>query len=191
MDYSSPTDTARMYIGLLPDAGTRRLLQRWCDTWQWRPGTIRTRPERYHLTLHFLGEVPVERLTELANGLHVAFRPFTLCLGQAAIWNQGTAVLLPNGIPDELARLHAALKDALHARGFRSLRSTFTPHITLARKAAGSVKPAAPLALRRRVQSYALVRSDLSPPATYFVERVYRCESVASVRGQQTHLHID
>lgn len=169
----SPLGSVRMFLALMPGARTQRAIARWCDTWQWSPEAVRTRPERLHLTLHFLGNVPAPLLPMLRTHLHVNFDPFVLRFGAASLWNQGTAVLEPLEVPVALVNLHAALLQALRRCGARSQRGAFRPHITLARNAQGSLPPDAPLVLARRITEYALIRSDLQPPATYHVEQVF------------------
>ncbi|MGL4576759.1 MAG: RNA 2',3'-cyclic phosphodiesterase [Burkholderiaceae bacterium] len=173
MPSTATNPTVRLFIGLLPSSHTRQQLKRFADAWQWAPGAVRTRPERLHLTLHFLGDVPAFKLPALKRGLQVPFAPFELCFGAPAVWNQGVAVIEPAFIPQALVDLHDALAAALAREGVQSVRHGFTPHITLARKAGGSVPPAQPLAVRRRVSEYVLIRSELAPPATYHVEQSY------------------
>jgi RNA 2',3'-cyclic 3'-phosphodiesterase len=163
----------RLFLALMPSTRTQRAIVRWCDAWQWAPGARRTRSERLHLTLHFLGDVPAALLPVLRAQLHVDADPFTLRLGAPNFFNRATAVLEPLDIPPALANLHAALAQALARCGVRSVRGAFRPHITLARDAAGSRPPDAPLHIAGRVREYMLIRSDLQPPATYHVERVF------------------
>jgi RNA 2',3'-cyclic 3'-phosphodiesterase len=176
--------TVRLFIGLMPSRQTQAQIKRWADTWQWPAGAQRAKAERLHLTLHFLGDVPAVKLPALKDGLQVPFEPFELGLGMPEVWNQGVAVVRPVMIPAGLQDLHARLNAALLGLGVPSVRGTFTPHITLARHATGAMPPAKPLSIRRRVDHYVLVRSELSSPARYFVEQTYHVLTAAPVSAQ-------
>jgi RNA 2',3'-cyclic 3'-phosphodiesterase len=163
----------RLFVGLMPSRQTQDQIKRWADAWQWPAGAQRTKAERLHLTLHFLGNVPAVKLPALKDGLHVPFEPFELGLGMPEVWNQGVAVMRPVMTPAGLQGLHALLNAALLRLRVHSVRGAFTPHITLARHAAGAVPPARPLSIRRRVDHYMLIRSELGAPARYVVEQVF------------------
>ncbi|MES1162213.1 MAG: 2'-5' RNA ligase family protein, partial [Rhizobacter sp.] len=95
--------TRRLFIGLLPEAAVRDALVAHQRRWYWGDG-LPTRPERLHLTLHFLGEVDARReqaLRDALAGEDVA--PFELVLRTPDGWSGGVAVLRPD--------THAALLD--------------------------------------------------------------------------------
>ena len=58
-------ETWRLFLGLWPDASTRAALERESARWTWPAAARRTAPERLHLTLHFLGNTPVEQVPAL------------------------------------------------------------------------------------------------------------------------------
>ena len=150
----------RLFIGLWPDAATRRALVAWQRRWVWPAGAAPVPPERLHLTLHFLGQVAAARLPELAPMLDLPFTPFELRLGHAELWPRGLAVLCPDQIPDGLAQLHAELAAALRRLTLPVEARPFRPHVTLARKAAAATPPADAPALRWQVGGHALVQSE-------------------------------
>lgn len=79
----SATDP-RLFLALWPTAETRAGLEAHGDAWSWPAQARRTRPERLHVTLHFLGVVPLARLPELRTGLQVEADDCELLLDRAA-----------------------------------------------------------------------------------------------------------
>lgn len=163
-----PSDRiARLFIGLWPDPETRAALLRQQAAWRWPIGARLTRPERLHLTLHFLGELPRDRIAGLVQGLALPFEPFVLKLDQPELWSGVNAVLRPTAVPPALTALHGRLLRVLDALALPPLRLPFQPHVTLARVARGAERPATVERVRWTVDGYALVESDLRPPALY------------------------
>lgn len=150
----------RLFIGLWPDGVTRDALMAWQQSWTW-PGTASlVRPERLHLTLHFLGDVPAMRLGDLVAALRVPFAHFSLRFGHGELWPRGTAVVLPEHVPDELDKLHSNLSTALERIGMHAESRPYRPHVTLARRAFGAAMSLEPPRLNWQVNDgYALVRS--------------------------------
>lgn len=170
----SVAPTARLFVALWPDERGRDALAASASEWHFSSGAARVRPERLHLTLHFLGEVGEPETQALVARLPPA-ETFTLRLARADCWPQGVAVLEAGEPPPELLRLHAALADTLHGLGLRVEARRFRPHVTLARHAQGAQAPELPEAIEWPVRGYALVRSHAGPPLRY--------EAMASVRG--------
>lgn len=163
-----PSDrSARLFIGLWPDLGTRAALVRHQAVWRWPVGARPTLPERLHLTLHFLGALPSDRIAPLAQALALPFEPFVLTLDRPELWSGANAVLRPATVPPALAALHGRLQRVLDELALPSTRAQFQPHVTLARAARGAEAPAVMAPLRWSVQGYALVESDLRPPGRY------------------------
>ena len=129
--------------------------------------------DRVHLTLHFLGGVPAQRLPQLAAGLRVPFEPFSLELGHGDVWPNGVAVLQPATAPDELHQLHAALGQALKRMDLPVETRPFLAHITLARHARGAKPPPEGPGLQWRIDDgYVLVRSLPGGAGYQILERV-------------------
>jgi RNA 2',3'-cyclic 3'-phosphodiesterase len=163
-------DTSRLFLALWPDPAVRDELRAWRDGWQWPRGASPVADDKLHLTLHFLGSQPSERVAELADGLAVPCAPFQVELGVAVVWPGGVAVLEPSSTPPELLRLHANLSDALLKLGLVPEARPYRPHVTMARRAGGAVAPADGRQLAWEVTGYALVESR---PGGYEVVRVY------------------
>jgi 2'-5' RNA ligase len=156
-----PTDREwRLFIALWPDAGTRDAVAAWRREWHWPAHSALVRPERLHVTLHFLGDVAVERVPELVRSVQVPFHPFGLELGHGEVWPNGVAVLQPERIPAPLAHLQDALGDALARLALPVETRPYRPHITLARRARGANVPPQGPGLHWRIDDgYVLVRS--------------------------------
>jgi RNA 2',3'-cyclic 3'-phosphodiesterase len=169
--------SARLFVALWPTPGVRSAIAAAARQWSWNAAAAPVPPERLHLTLHFLGAVPRERLPELCAVLGLPFRPFALTLSRPALWAGGIAVLEPAHIPPALADLHAALGVALHRAGLATEVRPWRPHLTLARRAVGATPPARCAAPRWRVNSVALVESRL--PSGYVVLQRYAAHESA------------
>ena len=170
------TDSAapiRLFLALWPAPEESEQLRRYFRQWTWPKGSTPVHADRMHLTLHFIGAVPAARLPEIGAGLQVPVRPCELHLTQAAIWPRGIAVLQATDLPDELAQLHAQLAAALRTLGLPVEARRFRPHLTLARRAAAAVPPAAAPDLRWRVDGYVLVESRLGHGGGYTIRQRY------------------
>lgn len=164
-------DRARLFIALWPDADVRAALHAVSTQWRWQPGAAPVPADRLHLTLHFLGDVPRERIAALRAALAVPVTPCVLTLDRAALWRGGVAVLEPITVPAPLVELHLALGTALRLLGVAIETRPWRPHVTLARRARADVPRIAPLAWP--VRGHALVESRLQPRPRY--EVISRC----------------
>ncbi|HMA07197.1 MAG TPA: RNA 2',3'-cyclic phosphodiesterase [Ramlibacter sp.] len=150
----------RLFVALWPDPATREAVAQWQNAWKWPDRAAPEKPERLHLTLHFLGNVPAQRVAALVGGLRVPCEPFSLELGRGEVWPNGVAVLRPESVPPPLLALHAALSQRVTDFGLPVDSRPFRPHITLARRATGARAP--PRGPRLRWQAdhgYVLVSS--------------------------------
>lgn len=166
--------TTRLFLALWPDPALRHALRDRRDAWNWPRGASPVHPDKLHLTLHFLGGVPSERVPELQRGLAVAFSPFTLSIGVPKLWPHGIAVLEPHSEPPELLQLHADLAQALVALGLQPEARKFRPHVTLARRAGAVAVPPEDAPLSWPIDGYALVESQPHNGGVYSVLQTYR-----------------
>jgi 2'-5' RNA ligase len=150
--------TRRLFIALWPEADALAGVLQWQAGWKWPSRATRTKPERVHVTLHFLGDVTLDP-GALAQGLRVPFTPFTIDFGKAVQWPHGLAVLEPLSVPPALLRLQADLGHALAVMGLPVEERRYRPHVTLARRAMHAVPPAAGPVFGWRAGSYVLVES--------------------------------
>jgi 2'-5' RNA ligase len=127
----------RLFFALWPDAAAREGLGRAIAAFV-PPDALRPqRPDQWHVTLQFLGDVPDARLLELRSagaetaGAHAASsfeldrlehwaRPEVLCLAATAV-------------PASLAEMVERLRQGLRARGFAPDGRPWRAHATLAR----------------------------------------------------------
>jgi 2'-5' RNA ligase len=165
-------ETARVFLALQPPAAVQAALADHVAACCWPAGAAVYAPADWHLTLHFIGAIPRERLPALCTGLAVALTPFTLHLGVPAAWPHGLAVLLPDDPSPALLALHEVLGAGLHGLGLHTDTRPYQPHLTLARRAALTQFAAAP-SCDWPVRSYVLMESTGQPEARYRVLQHY------------------
>jgi 2'-5' RNA ligase len=159
MTSAAPT-SLRLFLALWPPADVYAALQAHAAAWDWSDSARRTRSERLHITLHFLGEIEADRVPALQSGLEVDWTGCELALDRTTVWPGGIAVLEASRVPPELLQLHASLREKLLALEVRVEERRYRPHVTLARKAFGSRPPAGFTPLQWRAgAAYELVRS--------------------------------
>jgi len=98
------------------------------------PGMRLAEPSQMHITLHFLGESDVERISvALATVDAPAFKQSFAGVGQFP--SAGGSTTLWAGVQASfgLLKLHAEVAAALAGEGFRQESRPYTPHLTLAR----------------------------------------------------------
>jgi 2'-5' RNA ligase len=160
MNDSPAHPTRRLFIGLMPDAGVQAAIDGHRQLWRWPSNARPTAPSQLHLTLHFLGDVPAERLPQLHQALaEVPVHEMQLTLRTPDLWM--VAVLRPDeneALRDLRRRLAFTLAHLdLHTEG------DWTPHVTLARKVDGAQPPESCPPIAWTVREFALVWS--TPPA--------------------------
>ena len=147
------------------------------------------RPEGIHLTLKFLGNVPADRIEEIAQAVRdacVGFSPFQISFaGLGCFPNLRRPRVIWVGVEGEtetVARLQRAIEGNLAALGFPPEERGFSPHLTLGRvrKEVGSGE-------RRRlgqlieataagqlggmmVEAINVMRSDLKPTGAVYTQ---------------------
>lgn len=167
------TDSARLFLALLPDEQAKAALAIHRDRWQWPAHPVLYAPQDWHVTLHFIGAVPRLRLGELRAGLNASLTPFELRLGLPELWSHGLAVLCPEVAPAALRQLYADLGQALLGLGLRTDARPYRPHLTLARHATQALPPSARSQVAWRVQTYALMASTGQAAQRYEVLQRY------------------
>ncbi|MGI8772157.1 MAG: RNA 2',3'-cyclic phosphodiesterase [Acidobacteriaceae bacterium] len=93
-----------------------------------------THPADLHLTLHFLGETPGERVAEAGAALRgIECSQFPVETGALRVFARAGAVYLEVGRPESLLALAEAVTGRMETRGFRREAHPYHPHITIAR----------------------------------------------------------
>jgi len=99
-----------------------------------------SRAENLHLTLKFLGDIPMSRLAALSAATEAAARttrPFDLIITSSGSFPPyGRPKVLWIGVEDSsahLLRLHATLEDACAEVGIEREARAYHPHLTIAR----------------------------------------------------------
>jgi 2'-5' RNA ligase len=161
-------ESARVFFGLWPPAPLAGHLAGLAEQWAAAAGGRATRRNTIHLTLAFLGNVPVGRLAELqAVAAGVCSEPCELVLDTAGIWHRKRIAWAGcTKVPPALAALAAGLAGRLSAAGFplADAGRPFVPHVTLVRRVRDTAAAPPPLGpLRWYCDRFVLVRSRLSP----------------------------
>jgi RNA 2',3'-cyclic 3'-phosphodiesterase len=140
-------ETIRLFTGIaLPDS-IRHELCSMLPVWQNRFAFGKwAHPHDWHVTLHFLGEMPVGQKSGVQEALDqaaAAVSAFTLRIaGLGTFGAPRSPSILWIGLPeplDPLRRLHTELGRTLQSRvGFQAEQRPYRPHLTIARKYRGS-----------------------------------------------------
>ena len=155
--------TQRLFFALWPDMRLQAALQQVGQSMQRAFHGRVVAARNIHLTLAFLGSVPVARVDELlAIGAAIAVDRFPLKLTETGCWKRSAvAWVAPEKLPQALENLVLGLRQRLLRSGFGVDEKPFSPHVTLLRKAKCR-REASPdeVSLEWQVDSFALIRSD-------------------------------
>lgn len=176
MDSHTPAAnrTQRLFLALWPDDYVRQQLATHATQWGWPDGCTRYLPEDWHLTLHFLGLVKVERVLDIVAQAAVPFQPFTLTLDQPMCWPHGLAVLCMSQVPAPLQALHERLGGALRRLELPVEARLYRPHVTIARGATAAIPPGRPTPVVWQARRYVLVVSTGATSPRYRVIHQYQ-----------------
>lgn len=171
-----PGGAHRLFFALWPEqhvraaltAATDRLLQ------IHHADGRRLRPDRYHMTLQFLGDIPADQREEVVTrasdaAARVGSPAFDLVLDHAGGFpNARVWWLAPETPPDGLRSLWDGLGTALLRAGQKAKASPgFSPHLTILRDV-GTRLPTTPVdPVRWRIDRFVLI--DSQPPKPYKV----------------------
>jgi len=121
----------RLFVAIDPPQAVRRQLQ---AIQHGLPGARWTSPQQLHLTLHCLGEQPLQPTQAALADVHA--ERFSLGITGVGVFPpRGSARVLWAGMPPEppLRSLHSKLAEALKTVGYVPEQRPFHPHVTLAR----------------------------------------------------------
>ncbi len=156
-----PERTHRLFFALWPSDDLRRLLAPRIRAMQPVGVGRPQRPDQWHVTLEFLGPVPVSRLAAVHEAAaQVGAAPCELRLDAVEHWRRPEVLcVVARELPAPLEALVQQLRGALAVRGFDPETRPFRAHLTLARKVRRPVKPGPVQPLAWPVHGFSLVES--------------------------------
>ena len=166
--------TRRLFFALWPDdAARRRLVALTNDLVPQGPGRPQ-RPDQWHLTLQFLGEVTETRLPAVLDAGAAASRGTWACdleFDRLEHWKRPEVLCLAaRSTPERLAGLVQALRAELLRRGFALEARPFKAHVTLARRIVKPPPAVAVQSLAWRVRELSLVESVSDRQGSRYVQ---------------------
>ncbi|MFN0094438.1 MAG: RNA 2',3'-cyclic phosphodiesterase [Dehalococcoidia bacterium] len=182
---SSSTDTVRLFVACEVPEDIRNSIGGVIDTLRDRSGSaVRwIRPDGIHVTLKFLGEVPVKKLPAIKLAIQeavVGHSPFELELDNIGTFGgrEGLRIMWM-GVAGDVLRLEAlvrAVNAALAVVGFEPERRPFRPHLTL-----GRVRDEIPT--RQRAEIEVAVGKTPVPPVSWRTAQVSLMRSRMTMQG--------
>ena len=142
------------------------------------------RPKGIHLTLKFLGDIPMETVDPVLRALAGAVDecvPFRLALEGAGVFpNLQSARVIWAGVGGELgalAALHSGIEEAMAGVGFGRETRPFSPHLTLGRVREGTPR------LERATLEKALAEASPQVEVSWEVEAINLMQSTLLQSG--------
>lgn len=170
-----PEARTRLFVALIPPRDERHALAQAVS--RIHHGGRPVPADNLHMTLAFLGDVPVKSVTALEDALgRVAGERFELHLERVGhfprprvLWCASTAA------PGPLYALQGAVRQVLEGAGMTLEARPFTPHVTVARKVSRYRGPAyLPRPVTWRLAEFCLVASrTLAQGARYHTLRAF------------------
>jgi 2'-5' RNA ligase len=166
----------RLFFALWPDLPVRDAIARAASQLDvsHAPDGRRQAPERYHLTLQFLGDVSRQSIdaeqAALAAGPEVRVPGFELsldragCFARSHVWWFGS-----RDPPGALSSLHQQLGLALASRGLALEAGDYTPHVTVRRNIRQPLAATPIVPIAWSVRDFVLVDSRPGTPEPYRV----------------------
>jgi 2'-5' RNA ligase len=160
----------RLFFALWPDPDLRQALRTRLDRIAALIEGKQQRPDQWHVTLEFLGQVPVERQPSLrAAADRVRRSPVAIEFDRVEHWRKPQVVcLVASHVPMGLATLVTQLRAELVQEGFAVEARPFRPHVTLARKVRSAAATRLDPPFVWRSDGFALVRSVTDPAGSRY-----------------------
>lgn len=160
----------RLFFALWPDSALRRALHDRIELITASIAGKPQRPDQWHVTLEFLGQVPLEHQPRLrAAADRVSRPPITIEFDRVEHWRKPQVVcLVASRIPAGLAVLVTELHAALAEEGFTLDARPFCPHVTLARKVQAAADSFLEPPFVWQSNGFALVRSVTDPAGSRY-----------------------
>lgn len=151
MNEQTRTATIRVFIALAPpDPAKEELVRELRPAYDTHPHMRWNRVEDWHITLAFLGELPVETVALLRSslsGVAAAHPPPRLALRGGGDFDDRVLWTGIDGDVDELHELATTVRTAVRGCGIAFEDRPLRPHLTLARARRGDLSSAAEIAV--------------------------------------------
>lgn len=136
-------DTLRLFFALWPDEAMREALDRMGEELHGSWGGRRMQADTLHITLAFLGSIPIHQLDGLvACADAIQTEAFDLVLDRMGYWRYNRIGWLgASRVPQPYFDLVGALNLALVKAGFSVDIRPPVPHVTLLRNSSGGIAP--------------------------------------------------
>jgi len=159
------TDRLRTFFALVPDEPVRLQFVSLAREVARRSRGRSISGEHVHLTLAFLGDVPLASLPQLrAIGEAMPHAGASLDFDTLGAWRaSGVAWVAPSVLPAPLSALHGRLNAALTEAGFAVENRPFRPHVTLARRCVQPHPRQRSTPIHWAVRRLCLIGSELRP----------------------------
>ncbi len=157
------TSGRRLFFALWPPRELRTRIVRATRAEVRGTGGKPTPSENLHITLHFLGPTPEDRIAPLIERVTLlAIEPFDLALDHYGYWNRSRTLWMGvRETPPAMMELARELARIAHELGLPRQRRAFLPHMTLARKVNRLTPKDLPPPITWTVDDFVLVDSEL------------------------------
>ncbi|MCP4076070.1 MAG: RNA 2',3'-cyclic phosphodiesterase [Gammaproteobacteria bacterium] len=152
----------RLFFALWPDQLVRKQLSEiYQDVDDLVGQGNQLKPANLHMTLHFLGNIPISKVDCFINQAEKIQLPsFGLEINRLGYFKKPKISWLgPVNFPRDLLKLQFALGEAIKPCGFHPESRPFQPHVTMARKIQQSVLSDHIKPVQWKVDSFALIKS--------------------------------
>jgi 2'-5' RNA ligase len=187
----------RLFFALWPADGVRDTCAQAARQLKARlqPGGYLIRPERFHVTLLFLGDAvpPQQEAAAVQAASLLRLAPFTMQLDQAGSFRNRSIPwwLAPRMVPAEAQTLHEALREHMRGAGVAYDRMRFAPHLTILRDAQRSLAPTPISPIEWPVAGFVLIRSRLqAQPVEYEIVGRWKLQATLSKRTASAQLNL-
>jgi len=160
----------RVFFALWPDEQTQHIIhEAFRHTPQYKQSGRLLRPASYHVTLHFIGNIPEDRLPLLRQiGNNIRAPGFYLTLDHYGHFSRARVMWM--GVQSQsadLSQLHQQLGHALSESGIPVEQAPFIPHISLMRSLSLPGEFSQFEAIRFQVKEITLVESIMDGDSPY------------------------
>jgi RNA 2',3'-cyclic 3'-phosphodiesterase len=154
-------DLCRCFFAVWPDDSVLESLHRVAVDAHKTCGGRVMRRDTLHLTLAFLGDIPVARVTDAKRVAdRITAAPFDLAIDSLGYWRHNRILWAGGAVPPRLTFIAEALGEGLRAAGFSLDMRPFAPHVTLLRDAVCAETPDLPKSIDWPVREFVLAESS-------------------------------